>query len=271
MQAAQNIADGARVLDQLVQVVAGQHLARRQPQHRVFEAGVDQVILERPLVLEILLGFAARDFVERRLRDVEMAAVDDLAHLPVEERQQQRADMGAVDVGVGHDDDLVVAQLVDGEFVGADAGAERGDQRADLLRRQHLVHARALDVEDFSAQRQYRLEFAIAALLGAAAGGIALDDEQFGFGRIALLAIGEFAGQRGDAERAFARHLARLARGLARRGGLDHLADDDLGLGRMLLEPGLEHVVDDALDRRPHLGRDQLVLGLRGEFRVGAP
>ena len=102
----------------------------------------------------------------------------------------------AVDVGVGHDDDLVVAQLVGIELVAADAGAERGDQRADLLAAQHLVEARALDVEDLAAQRQHRLEFAVAALLGGAAGAVALDDEQFGFGRIALLAIGELARQR---------------------------------------------------------------------------
>ena len=38
--------------------------------------------------------------------------------------------MGAVDVGVGHDDDAVVAQFVDVEVVGADAGAEGGDQVA---------------------------------------------------------------------------------------------------------------------------------------------
>jgi hypothetical protein len=40
-----------------------------------------------------------------------VALVDQLRHLPVEEREQQRADVGAVDVGVRHDDDLVVAQL----------------------------------------------------------------------------------------------------------------------------------------------------------------
>ncbi len=99
-----------------------------------------------------------------------MATVDDFAHLPVEEREQQGADVGAVDVGICHDDDLVIAQLVGAEFVGADAGAERGDQGADLLGREHLVHPRALDVENFPAQRQHRLERAIAALLGAAAG-----------------------------------------------------------------------------------------------------
>jgi hypothetical protein len=41
--------------------------------------------------------------------------------------------MRAVDVGVGHDDDLVVARLVGVEILRADAGAERRDQRADLL------------------------------------------------------------------------------------------------------------------------------------------
>ena len=138
--------------------------------------------------------------------------------------------MGAVDVGVRHDDDLVVAQLVGVELLAADAGAERGDQRADLLAAQHLVEARALDVEDLAAQRQHGLEFAVAALLGGAAGRVALDDEQFGLRRIALLAVGELAGQRGDVERALAPgQLARLARGFARGGGLDHLADDGLG------------------------------------------
>ena len=66
---------------------------------------------------------------------------------------------------------------------------------------------------------------------------VALDDEKFGLGRILLLAVGELAGQRGDAERILARHFARLARGFARGGGLHDLADDDLGFAGMLLEP----------------------------------
>jgi hypothetical protein len=61
--------------------------------------------------------------VQRRLGDEEVAAVDQLAHLTVEECQQQRADMRAVDVGVRHDDDLVVAQLVGVELLTADTRA----------------------------------------------------------------------------------------------------------------------------------------------------
>src|ERR1700704_5588380 len=48
--------------------------------------------------------------VARRHRQVEMAIVDQLRRLAVEEGDQQRGDVRAVDVGVGHDDDLFVAQ-----------------------------------------------------------------------------------------------------------------------------------------------------------------
>ena len=40
--------------------------------------------------------------------------------------------MTAIDVGIGHDDDLVIAQLGDIEIV-ANAGAKGRDQRADFL------------------------------------------------------------------------------------------------------------------------------------------
>ncbi len=270
MDAREHVADDARLLDHIVQVDSGALIAGVQLEHRVLQAGADQIVLERAFVLEVLLGLAAVDFVERRLGDVEVAAVDQLRHLAIEERQQQRADMGAVDVGVRHDDDLVVAQLVGRELLVADAGAQRGDQRADLLAAQHLVETRPFDVEDLAAQRQHGLEFAVAALLGGAAGRVALDDEQFGLRRIALLAVGELAGQRVHVECALAPgEVARLARGFAGGGGLDHLADDVLGFRRVLLEPGGKPVVDDAFDRRTDFGRDQLVLGLRRELRIG--
>ena len=61
--------------------------------------------------------FPELDLVQRRLRDVDVTALDQHRHLAVEEGQQQRADVRAVDVGVGHDDDAVVAQLVDVEVL----------------------------------------------------------------------------------------------------------------------------------------------------------
>ena len=59
--------------------------------------------------------------------------LDQLGHLPIEESQQQGPDMRAVDVGVGHDHDLVVAELLEVEFLATDPGAERLNDRPDFL------------------------------------------------------------------------------------------------------------------------------------------
>ena len=85
--------------------------------------------------------------------------------------------MRAVDVGVGHDDDLVVPSLLELELL-ADAGADRGDERLDLGVREHLVDPVLLDVDDLAAERQDRLRVPVAALLRGAARGVALDDEE---------------------------------------------------------------------------------------------
>ena len=53
-------------------------------------------------------------------------------HEAEEERQKKRSDMAAVDIGIGHDDDLVIPELVEVEFV-ADAGAERRDDGLELV------------------------------------------------------------------------------------------------------------------------------------------
>ena len=229
MQRIQGAPHLERLLNDGAQIAAGAFAAVGQGQRGAIKARINEIILERLAILQILLGGAALHLIKRRLGDIEIAAVDHLGHLAVEEGEQQGSDMGAVDVGVGHDDDLVVAQLVDVEafaiFVAADAGAECGDQRADFGRRQHLVEAGALDVEDFSAQGQHGLVLAVARLLGGAAGRVALDDEDFGLRGIAVLAFGQLAGKAGHIERALAaREVARLAGRFAGGGGFDHLA-----------------------------------------------
>ena len=145
--------------------------------------------------------------------------------------------MRAVDVGVGHDDDAVVAKLLDIEVLGADAAAERRDHRLDLVAAEHLVEPRLLDVQNLALERQDRLEAPIAALLGGPACRLALDDVELAQRRIALLAVGELARQRAAVERAFAAdQIARLARRFARPRGIDRLADDPPCDRRVLLE-----------------------------------
>ena len=141
----------------------------------VLQRDLEQMLLQVVIVLQIRLFLALLDLVQRRLRDVDMPALDQVRHLTIEEGQQQGADMRTVDVGVGHDDDAVITQLVDVVFVLAEARPQRGDQGDDLLRADQLLESGALDVEDLAAQREDRLELSVAPLLGRSARGIALD------------------------------------------------------------------------------------------------
>ena len=213
-------------------------------------------------------ALALLDAVERRLRDEDAAAINQLVHVAEEEGQQQRADVRAVHVGIGHDDDLAVAELGRVEIVFADAGAQRRDHGADFLVAQHLVVARLLHVQDLALQRQDGLETAVAALFGGAAGRFALHQEQLATLGILLLAIGQFAGQTARIERAFApRQVARLAGRLARARRVDGLAHDLPHHRRILVEILAQLVVDEL----GHVSGDiavQLSLGLALELRL---
>ena len=193
-----------------------------------------------------------------------------LGHVTVEEGQQERADVGTVDIGIRHDDDLVVADLGDVEILG-DAGAQCYDQHGDLIRRQHLVDAGALDIENLASQGKHSLVGAVASLLGGTSCRIAFDDEEFRLARILFLAVGELARQIADMSSAdFLRVSSRARRAASRAAAASmHLETMLRASARVLLEPLPEPVVHDLLDHRPHLGGHQLVLGLGRELGIG--
>src|SRR5438477_505582 len=114
-----------------------------------------------------VLARSLRDLEQRRLRHIQVSAVDDGREVAEEEREQKRADMTAVDVGVGHRHDAVISDLLDVEVV-ADASAHGRDEVANLVGRQNLVESSLFDVEDLAAQRQNRLRAPVAAALGVA-------------------------------------------------------------------------------------------------------
>ena len=71
--------------------------------------------------------------------------LDEGPHEPEEEGQQQGTDVGAVHIGIGHNDDLVIAQLFQVEVV-SDAGAQSGDDGGQLVVAVYLVGTGLLDV-----------------------------------------------------------------------------------------------------------------------------
>ena len=210
-----------------------------------------------------------------RAGDVHVAGVDQRAHVLVEERQQQDADVRTVDVCIGHDDDLVVARLGDVEVAAVagtrrDAAADRGDQRLDGIARERAMVAHALDVQNLAAQGQDRLDVSATAVLGRTACRVALYDEELGQFGVAHRAVGELTGQRCRLEQALAAgRLARLAGGVARLAGLLGLLDDlASGLG-VFLEVIGQAVGHDLERERTHVGAAELGLGLTLELRIG--
>ena len=172
-------------------------------QRRTRKTQLGELPIEHPVVENVFERLALLDLVQRRLGDVHPAGLHQRTHVAEEEGQQQRADVRAVHVGVGHDDDLAVTALGRIELVVADAAADGGDHLGDLLVGEHLVHAGFFDVEDLTLQRQDGLGERVSPLLGDAAGRVALHEIQFGFFQLPAPAVPQLAGKSAAAEGRF--------------------------------------------------------------------
>ena len=124
---------------------------------------------------------------------IDPPVLDQGPHVTVEEGQQQDADVCAVNIGVGHHDDLVVACLVDVE-AGSRASTDHLDNGGALLVGQHLGQGCLLHVEDFAADGQQCLEHGVSGGLGRTQSGVALDDEQLSNVVVARHGIRELGG-----------------------------------------------------------------------------
>src|SRR5205814_2212026 len=99
---------------------------------------------------------------------------------------------------------------------------------------------------------------------GGAPGGIALDDEDLGQGRVTLLTISELSRKRSGVERPFAPcEFLRFARRLAHACGIEALERNLLCLDRMFFEVLSQLLV--------HQGLDESLQFTVAEFRLGLP
>ncbi|MNE41324.1 hypothetical protein D3C80_1353880 [compost metagenome] len=198
-----------------------------------------------------------------------MATFNNFRHLTIEEGQQQRTDVRTIDVRIGHDDDAVITQFIRVVLVTTDTTAKRGDKGSDFLRGEHFVEARFLNVEDFPLQRQNRLVLTVTPLLRRAARGVPFHQVQFGASRIAFLAICQFARQASQIQRTFtASHFTGFTRRFTRTCRIDNFADHDFRVRRVFQQVFAQQFVHLLFNGGFHLGRNQFVFGLRGEFRV---
>ena len=187
---------GVELRNQTLQRLAGQCRGMRvRVQGCTVKRDRDLVLIHRIVIFNVLFLLAFLHFVQRWLCNVDVATFNDFRHLTIEEGQQQRTDVRAVDVRIGHDDDAVITQFVRVVLVTPNAAAQRGDKRRYFLRREHFVEARLLNVEDFTLQRQDCLVLTVTALLRRTARGVPFHKVQFRERRVAFLAVSQLAWQ----------------------------------------------------------------------------
>ncbi len=132
---------------------------------------------------------ALANLIERRLGNEYMTMLNQRFHVAIEERQQQRTDMRAIDIGIGHDDDFIVPALGNIEFF-ANTRSKSSNHRPDFIIGQYLIEPCLFHIDNFATERQDSLEAAIPALLCTAAGRITFDQINFRLIRILFRAIG---------------------------------------------------------------------------------
>ncbi len=95
---------------------------------------------------------AVSQAIQRRARQKQMTGADDLGHFLKEIGHQQGCNMRAVDIGVGHDDDAFIAQIV-GVAVLSNAAAKRQLKVGDFAVGSNFLKRGRCDVEDFTPDR----------------------------------------------------------------------------------------------------------------------
>ena len=132
------------------------------------------------------------------------------------------------------------------------------------------MHPCFFDIEDLSAQRQDGLGAGIAALFGAAARRITLDDVYLAFFGVSGAAVAQLARKRRNAiQRALAaRQLSCLFGSQTRLAGHDRFIDDHLGDIRMLHQKTLQLFSENVGNDLAHLRIAQLGLRLSFVLRI---
>ena len=136
---------------------------------RTAAVSVDELLalLVCPAIL-FRLAFGAK--VKGRSGDVQATLLDNLREVAEEKRHNQRVNVRTIDVGIGHDDNLLVAQLVNVRFfavftVHAETDAQRLDDIVYFVALECLVPHGLFHIQNLTAKRQDSLERTVTALL----------------------------------------------------------------------------------------------------------
>src|SRR4051794_30569794 len=110
----------------------------RTHQVQLLSSKVQDVFVKSRLVLQIHFRLPTLDLVEGRLRNMQIAALDGGPHMTKEKGQEQSTDMRPIHIRVSHDDDAMIADLLNVKIIATNPSAESRDEYLDLLTAEHL-------------------------------------------------------------------------------------------------------------------------------------
>ena len=146
--------------------------------------------LERFFVVDIFLLVARETELKQRwLGQVDMPCLHHRLHIAEEEGHEQCGNVAAVDIGISHDDNTVIAQPLDVKGV-TNPHTHTLDEAEDLTVSVHFVEAGTLGVEYLTTQWQDSLSTAVAPSLGRAASRVTLHNVELTLFRVFAGAVG---------------------------------------------------------------------------------
>ena len=218
--------------------------------------------------IEVTHHFALTHTVQWWLRDVHITGIQNWTQVTVNQRQQQCPNVRAVDIGIGHDNQLVVAGLANVKVL-TEAGAHGREQRPDFFVGQNAFHAGLFNVQNLPPNWQDGLRQTTPTTLSGTAGGVPFDDEQFGDFWVLAGVIRQLPRQAGNFQSALApRHFTRPLSSQTRLACEHCLVDDELGVSRVLHQVLVEVLAEHAVRDRPRIRVTKLGLGLSFKLRV---
>jgi hypothetical protein len=126
-------------------------------------------------------------------------------HITEEECHDKRVDVRTIDIGIGHDDNLMITQLVDiGSLtvvLRTNGHTQCGIDITNLFAFECLVIHGFLHIQNLTTKWKDGLEVTVTTLLGSTACGVTLDEEELAFRRVLIRAVGQFARQSATRQR----------------------------------------------------------------------
>ena len=121
--------------------------------------------------------------IQRRLCKIYISLFDQIRHETIQECQKKCTDVRSIDIGIGHDNDLVISQLTDIKIF-VDSRSKCCDHCLNLSISVNLIKTCFLYVQNLTTKWQDCLSCTVSGCLCRTAGGISLDDIDLTLGRI---------------------------------------------------------------------------------------